>query len=164
MVACRYFHVEPAWHARAGADGRRRKPGSRAPLFAGLSLIKNFRKSGVSYSDALVVNGAWANQSGSGVLNAGSFQRTPDFSLANSPVFFASLRNPGEFTTDASILKRFYLSDNRNRYFEARLEALNIFNHPDYGNIINDPDSPVFGGINGKTGQRVMQVGARFFF
>lgn len=125
---------------------------------------QNFRKSGVSYSDALVINGAWANQSGSGVLNAGSFQRTPDFSLANSPVFFASLRNPGEFTTDASILKRFYLSDNRNRYFEARLEALNIFNHPVYGNIINDPDSPVFGGINGKTGQRVMQVGARFFF
>jgi hypothetical protein len=79
-------------------------------------------------------------------------------------VFFANVRNPGEFTTDASILKRFYLSDNKARYFEARLEALNIFNHPVYGNIINDPDSPVFGGINGKTGQRVMQIGARFFF
>jgi hypothetical protein len=124
----------------------------------------SFRKSGVSNSDALVINGAWANQSGSGVLNANAFQRTPDFSLANSPVFFANLRNPGQFTTDASILKRFYLSDNKSRYFEARLEALNILNHPVYGNIINDPDSPVFGGINGKYGQRVMQIGARFFF
>ena len=97
-----------------------------------------------------------------------AFTRTPDFSLANSPVFFANLRNPGYFTTDASILKKFYLSDNRERYFEARLEALNILNHPNYGSnnigIIADPDSPTFGGINGKTGQRVMQVGLRFFF
>ena len=122
------------------------------------------RKSGASNSNALVINGEWAHQAGSGVLNRSSFGRTPDFSLANSPVFFANVRNPGEFTTDASILKRFYLSDNKARYFEARLEALNIFNHPVYGNIINDPDSPVFGGINGKTGQRVMQIGVRFFF
>jgi hypothetical protein len=102
------------------------------------------------------------------VLNATSFQRTADFSFANSPVFFADLRNPGLFTTDASILKKFYLSDNKARYFEARLEALNILNHPVFGSnnigIIADPDSPVFGGINGKTGQRVMQIGARFFF
>jgi hypothetical protein len=86
------------------------------------------------------------------------------YSLANSPVFFSGLRNPGEFTTDASILKKFYLSDNKARYFEGRLEALNILNHPVFGNIIADPDSPTFGGVNGKTGQRVMQAGVRFFF
>jgi hypothetical protein len=78
-------------------------------------------------------------------------------------VYFAGLRNPGVFTTDASILKRFYLGET-SRYIEARLEAVNILNHPTFGNIIDDPDSPVFGGINGKTGQRVMQVGIRFFF
>jgi hypothetical protein len=33
-----------------------------------------------------------------------------------------------------------------------------------FGNKVADPDSPVFGGINGKTGQRVMQIGALFFF
>ena len=51
-----------------------------------------------------------------------------------------------------SILKRFYFTDNKARYLEARLEALNILNHPVFGNIIADPDSPTFGGINGKTG------------
>jgi hypothetical protein len=45
-----------------------------------------------------------------------------------------------------------------------RLEAQNIFNHPVFGSIIADPYSPTFGGINGKTGQRVMQAGVRFFF
>ena len=84
--------------------------------------------------------------------------------FANSPVYFSNLRNPGSFYTDASILKKFYLSDDKARYFELRLEAQNILNHPVYGNIIADPDSPTFGGINGKTGQRVMQAGARFFF
>jgi len=103
------------------------------------------------------------NQTGAGVMNASSFVRTPDYSLANSPVFFSNLRNPGLFTTDASILKRFYIGE-KSRYIEARLEAENILNHANFGSIINDPDSPVFGGINGKTGQRVMQVGIRFFF
>ncbi len=124
----------------------------------------HFRRSGASNSSALVINGGFANKTGPGLLNQSAFQRTPDFSISNSPVFFANLRNPGAFTTDASILKKFYLSDNKARYFEARLEALNILNHPIYGNIISDPDSAVFGGINGKTGQRVMQLGVRFFF
>ena len=133
---------------------------------------KSFKRSGASNSNALVVNGQFVNSAGQGLLNASAFQRTPDFSLANSPVFFSNLRNPGQFTTDASFLKRFFLGDNKARYFEARLEALNIFNHPTLGfgngnpsvGIISDPDSPVFGGINGKTGQRVMQMGVRFFF
>src|SRR5579863_4592376 len=151
-----------------GVDGGSQVPGAALRWsFAN----QDFKRSGASYSDALVVNGAFVNTSGRGVLDPSAFTRTPDFSLANSPVFFASLRNPGVFTTDASILKKFYLSDNKARYFEARLEALNILNHPNFGftnnsttGIIADPDSPVFGGINGKTGQRIMQVGARFFF
>jgi len=124
---------------------------------------QNFRNSKGGYNEALVVNGAFVNQTGAGVMNASSFVRTPDYSLANSPVFFSNLRNPGLFTTDASILKRFYIGE-KSRYIEARLEAENILNHANFGSIINDPDSPVFGGINGKTGQRVMQVGIRFFF
>ncbi len=125
---------------------------------------KNYARSGSRRSDALVVNGAFENGKGPGVLNAASFVRTPDYSFANSPVYFSNLRNPGGFYSDDSILKRFYLSENTDRYFELRLEALDIFNHPVFGNIIADPDSPTFGGINGKTGQRVMQAGLRFFF
>jgi|HubBroStandDraft_6_1064221.scaffolds.fasta_scaffold08178_3 hypothetical protein len=144
-----------------GVDGGNQAPGAALRWsFAN----KSYKRSGASYDNALVVNGAYVNASGQGVLNATAFERTPDFSFANSPVFFSNLRNPGVFTTDASILKRFYLSDNKARYLEARLEALNILNHPVFGNIIADPDSPTFGGINGKTGQRVMQLGVRFFF
>jgi hypothetical protein len=142
-------------------DGGNQVPG--AALRWGFAN-KNFRKSSVSYQDALVVNGAWANSSGAGVLNRTSFTQTPDYTFANSPVYFSNLRNPGSFYTDASILKKFSLSEDASRYFELRLEAENILNHPVFGNIISDPFSPTFGGVNGKTGQRIMQAGARFFF
>jgi hypothetical protein len=124
----------------------------------------NVKRSGASYEDALVINGNFANSSTEGVLNANAFTRTPDYTFSNAPVMFPSLRNPGSFYTDASILKKFFLGDSKARYFEARIEALDILNHPVFGNIIDDPDSNVFGGINGKTGQRVMQAGLRFFF
>jgi hypothetical protein len=142
-------------------DGGNQVPG--AALRWGF-LNNQFKKHGVSDEDALVINGAWANSTGAGVLNASSLSRTADYSLANSPVYFANLRNPGAFYTDASILKKFYMNDDKTRNFELRLEAQNILNHPVFGNIIADPDSPTFGGINGKTGQRVMQAGLRFFF
>lgn len=131
----------------------------------------SYKRSGSSYSNALVVNGAFVNGNGIGVLNSTAFTRTPNYTLSNAPVMFANLRNPGDFFTDASILKKYYLSDNQARYVEVRVEAQDIFNHANYGfvngsnvGIITDPDSPTFGGINGKTGQRVMQIGARFFF
>jgi hypothetical protein len=141
-------------------DGGNQVPGAALRW----SFLNNKFRNSVAYKDALVINGAWAASANSGVLIRSSLGRTADFSIANSPVFFPGLRNPGNFTTDASILKKFYLGENTARYFEARLEAVNILNHPNFNNIIADPDSPVFGGINGKSGQRVMQAGVRFFF
>jgi hypothetical protein len=127
-------------------------------------LNHSYKRSGASNEDALVVNGGFVKGNVKGVLNSTSFGITPNYSLANSPVMFSDLRNPGDFYTDASILKKYYLSDNRDRYLEFRIEALNILNHPVFGGIIADPSAPTFGGLNGKTGQRVMQVGGRFFF
>ncbi len=142
-------------------DGGNTAPGASVRW----SLLNNsYKRSGASYGNALVVNGAFANTTGQGVLNMSSFSRTPDYTFGNSPVMFRNLRNPGGFYSDASILKQFYLSDDKVRYFELRLEAENILNHPVFGGIIADPDNPTFGGINGKTGQRVMQAGVRFFF
>jgi hypothetical protein len=76
-----------------GVDGGNQAPGAALRWsFAN----KSYRRHGASYDNALVVNGAFVNTIGQGVLNAASFQRTSDFSFANSPVFFADLRNPGQ--------------------------------------------------------------------
>jgi hypothetical protein len=94
--------------------------------------------------------------------------RTPDYSLANTPFVFPDVRNPGAFYTDATLMKKFFFGENTARYVEFRAEALNVFNHPYFdparNPIDNDPDSPTFGGINGKSGNRTMQLGLRLFF
>jgi len=118
-----------------------------------------------SYSDALIGgNGAFVHSGATGVLNPGAFSRTADYTFSNAPFVFPNLRNPGSFTTDATLLKKFHFSEVESRYFEARIEALNVFNHANFGTIDNNPDSSTFGGIQQKIGQRTMQIGVRLFF
>jgi Carboxypeptidase regulatory-like domain len=125
-----------------------------------------YKNENVDYQRALVVQGSFTDSdpSSAGVFNREAFVRTPDFSFGNVPIAFPDVRTPGGMTTDATLLKNFYLSDNRQWYLNVRLEALNFFNHPLYGAVERDPDSPTFGGILGKTGSRVMQIGLRLFF
>jgi hypothetical protein len=98
------------------------------------------------------------------VFNKSVFVRTPDYSFGNIPAVFPNVRNPGGFETDGTLFKNFYFTGDQRRYLNLRLEALNLFNHPNFGAIDNNPDSPTFGGIQGKAGNRVMQVGLRLFF
>jgi hypothetical protein len=128
------------------------------------SLANHNYKRSSGYGKAVVVSGGFVDSTGPGILNADSFVRTPDFSIGNAPFVFSDLRSPGSFYTDASLLKKFAFSENQARYFEMRVEAQNAFNHPVFGNVIADPDSPTFGGINGKSGSRIMQAGLRLFF
>src|SRR6185437_12260236 len=68
---------------------------------------QKYKRSGANYQNALVVNGSFVGGT-QGVLNAASFLRTPDYTMGNTPVVFRDLRNPGDFYTDASVLKKFY--------------------------------------------------------
>ncbi len=97
-------------------------------------------------------------------MNPDAFVRTPNFGLANSPFVFPNIRNPGSVFTDLTLLKKFPFSAEGSRYFELRLEAQNIFNHANFGLIDNNMNDETFGGVKGKTGQRIMQIGARIFF
>jgi hypothetical protein len=63
-----------------------------------------------------------------------------------------------------TLLKKFPFSAEGTRYFELRLEAQNVFNHANFNKIDNNYNSSTFGGVLGKTGQRIMQIGARIFF
>ncbi len=132
-------------------------------------LSSDYQKTNKNYGDAVYVNGAFTKNSASGILKSTAFSRTPDYSLSNAPFVFPDVRGPGDFSTDATLMKKFFFSDSQSRYLELRVEATNVFNHPVFGQpnqnaVDNDPDSPTFGGINGKTGSRVMQVGVRYFF
>jgi hypothetical protein len=124
----------------------------------------NYLNHNVNYGQDLVVSGSFVNSNPSVVFNKSVFVRTPDYSFGNIPYTFPNVRNPGGFSTDGTMFKNFYFSENRERYVNIRLEATDIFNHANFGSVNNDPDSPTFGGIEGKSGNRVMQIGARLFF
>jgi hypothetical protein len=124
----------------------------------------NWKNSGVDYGRDLIVSGSFVNPNPSVVFNKSVFVRTPDYSFGNLPYMFPNVRNPGGFSTDGTTYKNFYFSEDRQRYVNVRVEATNFFNHPNFGGVNNDPDSPTFGGIYGKSGNRVMQIGLRLFF
>jgi len=124
----------------------------------------NYLNHNVNYGQGLVVSGAFVNPHPSVVFNKAAFVRTPDYSFGNIPYTFPNVRNPGGFSTNGTMFKNFYFSGDQRRYVNVRLEATNLFNHANFGGVVNDPDSPVFGGIAGKWGNRVMQIGLRLFF
>jgi hypothetical protein len=145
--------------------GGQTAPGAalRESLASGVSVVKS-----KDYSAALVDPNAgdfFHNPSSpTTVLNRDAFVATPDFGFSSAPLIFPNVRNPGSFFTDATLLKKFPFSSEGSRYFEIRLEAQNIFNHPNFNNIDNNLNNATFGGVLGKSGQRIMQVGARIFF
>ncbi len=122
----------------------------------------DYRNSSRNDSSALVVQGAFAEGGPQGAFNRGAYVRTADYTFGNLPYIYPDVRNPGRFETDATIMKDFHVSEDV--YFNLRVEALNFFNHANYGSLIADPDSPVFGGVSGKHGNRIMQMGLRLFF
>jgi len=132
------------------------------------SLLPGNVEQSKNYNQNVYVNGSFL-QSGQRILNPAVFSRTPDYGLSNAPFVFPSVRNPGDISTDATLLKKFPLGRESARYLETRIEATNVFNHPTFGQpgqnaIDNNPDDATFGGVNGKTGSRIMQIGMRFFF
>lgn len=132
----------------------------RYSLAPGVKVVKS-----TDYSSALVsASGNFISSNPNLVLNPDAFVQTPNFTLSNAPFIFPNVRNPGSFFTDATLLKKFPISAEGSKYFELRLEAQNIFNHANFNNIDNNPNDLNFGGVLGKTGQRIMQIGARFFF
>jgi len=142
----------------------------RYSLNAGVPIVQS-----TNYTGALVdANGAFIQGSGHpSVLNRNAFADTPNFGLSNAGFLLNGVRNPGFFYTDATLLKKFYFASEDTKYFEIRLEAQNIFNHANFGNIDNNPTSATFGGIlqkgcsNGvgcNNPPRTMQIGLRLFF
>jgi hypothetical protein len=94
--------------------------------------------------------------------------------LANPPVFttpavgtFGNLsrnavRGPSAWTADLSLLKNFRITEQKR--FQARVEAYNIFNHPNLGDPNLNLRNSDFNRIITRSGNRTMQVGLRFLF
>jgi hypothetical protein len=107
-----------------------------------------------------------SNQCPNGDPNTGVVVPTPDYTLGNAPRTYGGIRQPGTAIVNMALFKEFPMAKFREGMrMEFRMEAFNVFNHPQFGN----PDM-VFG--DGSYGAifstalpaREVQLGLKFYF
>lgn len=92
------------------------------------------------------------------------FSVTP-FTNGNVPSLISFERNPSNWTTNLSVMKNFPFSSDGARYFQLRVEAPNVFNHPGFGGYDTNPGDNTFGFITSPANtERHLQVGGRVVF
>jgi len=83
----------------------------------------------------------------------------------NIPPTYGAIRNPANWTYDASIMKNFYFSGEHSRYMQLRLEGQNFLNHPGLAGYDTTTTDSTFGLItNVANGPRNGQISLRVFF
>ena len=113
--------------------------------------------------NASQVNGPTFNVQAFDLNSKDQFQ----FHIRTWPSTLSSVRYEGINNLDSSILKNFGISERV--YFQLRLEAFNVMNHPTFGGISGSagpnmtPTSSAFGTLAGQANlPRQIQLGARF--
>jgi hypothetical protein len=85
------------------------------------------------------------------------------FHLRTIPTTFSQYRQDGINNFDASLIKRFDVTEDK--YFQFRAEAFNLLNHPTFGAPNTQATSSLFGVINTQANRpRQLQLGMRFIF
>ena len=98
-------------------------------------------------------------------FDVSSFSAPGPFKFGNMPRILGSLRAPGSFNTDLSAVKHFKFHADSRYDIEARIEAFNVFNHPQF----NFPDFYYGDGTTGiisstQNSPRNVQIAGKFNF
>ena len=99
-------------------------------------------------------------------FNLGGFVPAQAFTYGTLPPVFGGMRNPGDFTSDLSLMKAFpVLSSDGSRYLQFRAEAANAFNVAGLGAYNNTFNGTGFGTITSVANtERHVQLSLRFIF
>lgn len=98
-------------------------------------------------------------------FNPSQFLEVTGMQYGDIPPTYGAIRNPANWTYDASLMKNFYFSREHNRYLQLRIEAQNAFNHPGYSGYDTGVTDSSFGLITGYANSpRNGQISARIFF
>ncbi len=93
-------------------------------------------------------------------FNTAAFSQPANFTFGNSAR--GILRGDGLANFDISILKNFYIKEQKG--FQLRAELFNAFNHPDFGLPGTTLNGPGFGVVSSARNGRNIQLGLRFVF
>jgi TonB-dependent receptor-like protein len=103
-------------------------------------------------------------------LNPAAFSQPTAYTFGTAPRALSYVRAPGFHGADMSVFKQFYISREKQRYFELRVEAFNVTNTPIFGvpgTFVggSDPEGIPFGVISNQANSpRQVQLGAKLYF
>jgi hypothetical protein len=95
-------------------------------------------------------------------FNANAFQNVAPDIIGSSPRFLSSYRGPALWNEDAALMKNFNVREKK--YLQLRLEAYAVKNAPQWGMPNTSFGDTSFGQITSSTGQRTLQVAAKFYY
>lgn len=99
-----------------------------------------------------------------GYLNAAAFSAPAPYTFGSAPRVL-NQRGPGFRGIDASMFKQFFLSENRSRYIELRVEVFNATNTPVFGVPGTTLGASNFGVISSQVNSpRVVQLQGKIYF
>jgi hypothetical protein len=95
-------------------------------------------------------------------FNVNAFaQVNPDI-IGSSPRFLSNYRGPALWNEDAALMKNFNIRERK--YIQLRLEAYAVKNAPQWGLPNTSFGDTSFGQITSSTGNRTLQVAAKFYY
>jgi hypothetical protein len=93
------------------------------------------------------------------------FIAPPPYTVGNAPRTLPYINRPGQENAELSVFKEFPLPFREGMHLELRIEALNAFNHPQFGAPNTTVGSSIFGQITNQANQpRQVQLTAKFYF
>ena len=95
-------------------------------------------------------------------FNVSAFQQMNPDLLGSTPRYLTSYRGPVLVNEDASLIKNFHITERK--YVQLRLEAYSVTNSPQWGTPNTSFGDTSFGQITSASGNRSLQVAAKFYF
>jgi Carboxypeptidase regulatory-like domain len=97
-------------------------------------------------------------------FNPGCFAAVPQGVIRPGNAGRGTIRGPGFFNLDASLMKNFYITGESSKYFQFRWETFNTFNWVNPNAVSTNNTSVTFGEITSFRAPRRMQLGLKFYF
>lgn len=95
-------------------------------------------------------------------LNKSQFSDPAALTLGNAAPYYTQIRGFGTVSEQFNLQKNIHVTEKYK--FQLRADFLNAFNRPQWGGINTNVTSPAFGQVTSVSGNRQIQLGARFDF
>lgn len=95
-------------------------------------------------------------------FNAAAFAQIGPDTIGSTPRFLSNYRGPNLINEDVTLMKNFYVKESK--YLQLRLEMYSATNSPQWGVPNTSFGGATFGQITSTTGQRSVQVAAKFYY